>query len=340
MSKIQSIKKNLFLILCISLLIWTMIMYNDYSAMLPFFMFIMILMMEGLLFLAGVSRKKVFIKIHKDMQQSSDSFCFEVCVSGKSIYPFKMTRLDIEINRKYKNDIISRNVEIPMNGKGEQSFSVSVDKPGCGYIAIKAKSVRIYDALGIFSKKYKKVNPPVEVVLLPPVREMFIDLEQVPYVEADESEVFAKDRRGDDSSELFEVRQFIDGDSLNKVHWKLTARTDDTMVREFSMPMESNVYVYIDLYRNSDIDQALQNGMSAAYELMAAEIPFFMCWFDEMDMCMRRQQPKNYEEIDEVMCRILRLNLFDRNAAIDEILNQFSNEAHVVYPIFQLPESF
>ena len=73
---------------------------------------------------------------------------------------------------------------------------------------------------------------------------------------------------------------------------------------------------------------------------MAAESPFFMCWFDETELCMRRQQPKSFEEIDEIMCKILRLNLFDRNPMIDEILNRFSNESHIVFPVFRLPESY
>lgn len=340
MSRIQTFKKTIILILCFSLLTWIMIMYNDYSAMLPILMFTMLLIMEGIPFLAGASKVKVSIRINQDMQKYNKKFQFDVFISDKTIYPFKMTRMIIEIKRKYGDEIIRRNVEIPMSGRGKHSMSISVDCLGCGYVTIEAKTIRIYDALGIFSRKYKKKKAPVEVVILPAVREMFIDLEEVPYIEVDESDVFAKDRAGNDMSELFGIRPFMDGDSLNKVHWNLSARTNETMVREFSMPVESNIYVYMDLYRNADIEKALQDGISAAYELMATEIPFFMCWFDESELCMRRQQPKDFEEIDEIMCKILRLNLFDRNPGVDEILNQFSNESHVVFPIFKLPESY
>ena len=340
MSRIQTYKKIITLILCFSLLAWIMIMYNDYSAMLPLFMFTTLLIMEGLPFFAGVSKVNVSIRVDQDIRQFNDKFRFDVCVSDKTFYPFKMTQMVIEIKRKYGNEIIRRKIEIPMNGKGKYHMGISEELQGCGYVTIEAKTIRIYDVLGIFSRKCKKKKSLVEVVILPAVHEMFIDLESVPYIEVDESDIFSKDKAGNDVSELFGIRPFMDGDSLNKVHWNLSARTNETMVREFSMPVESNIYVYIDLYKNADVEKALQDGISAAYELMAAESPFFMCWFDETELCMRRQQPKSFEEIDEIMCKILRLNLFDRNPMIDEILNRFSNESHIVFPVFRLPESY
>ncbi len=340
MSKIQTIRKFIFYFLLFAAMIWIMIMYRDYSAMLPFYMFIMIFAIEGIPFFIFVIRGvKVSIRVERDMQQYSGRFEFHVRVSNKSIYPFKMVHMKIKINRKYGNEAIYRNIEIPLNGKQKQDIIVSANRIGCGYIEIKAESVYIYDILGVFGRKYRKLIHPVEVVLLPTAQEMFIDLEQVPYIEVDESDVFSKDRAGDDTSETFGIREFVDGDSLNKIHWKLSARMNDTMVREFSMPVETNVYVYVDLYQEADIDAALQNSISAAYALMGEEVPFFMCWFDETDMCMRRQLPKSFEEIDDIMCRVMRLNLFYKNPATDEILNRFSNEFHVVYPVFKLPAS-
>lgn len=340
MSRIQTIRKCIFYFLLFTVMMWIMIMYRDYSAMLPFYMFLMVFAVEGIPFFIVVAKAvKVSIRVEQDMQQYSGRFEFHVRVSNKSIYPFKMVHMKIKINRKYGNEAIYRNIEIPLNGKQKQNISVSANRIGCGYILIEAESVYIYDTLGVFGRKYRRTMNPVEVVLLPTAQEMFIDLEQVPYIEVDESDVFSKDRAGEDTSETFGIREFVDGDSLNKIHWKLSARMNNTMVREFSMPVETNVYVYVDLCRASDIDAALQNGISAAYALMGEETPFFMCWFDESDMCMRRQRPKSFEEIDDIMCRVMRLNLFDRNPATDEILNRFSNESHVVYPVFQLPAS-
>ncbi len=340
MSIIQTFKKIISLILCFALLAWIMIMYNDYSAMLPLFMFTTLLIMEGLPFFACVSKVNVSIRVDQDIRQYNEKFRFDVCVSDKTFYPFKMTRMAIEVKCKYGNEILRRNIEIPMNGKGKHRLGISVELQGCGYVTVEPKVIRIYDVLGIFSRKYKKKKTPVEVVVLPAVHEVFIDLEEVPYIEADESDIFSKDKAGNDTSELFGIRPFMDGDSLNKVHWNLSARTNETMVREFSMPVETNIYVYIDLYKNTDVEKALQDGMSAAYELMATEIPFFMCWFDGSELCMRRKQPKSFEEIDEIMCKILRLNLFERNPVTDEILDRFSNESHIVFPVFRLPESY
>lgn len=337
MSKIQSIKKVLFLIISFIFLFWLMIMFYDYSAALPFFMLFLILMMEGIPFLIATYRVKYFLKIDQKKHHYKGKLLFNLCVSKKGFYPFKMVRFKTVIQTRYGNKTINQNIKISMSGNRRQITEVSIDQIGCGYVTLEIKEAYIYDALGFFGKKRRKLQAPIEIVIMPVVQEVFIDLEHIPYVEVDESDIFSQDKPGNDPSELFGVRSFADGDSLNKISWKLSAKMNETMVREFSMPVESNVYVYVDLYEKADIDIALQDAISAANALMEMESPFFICWFDNEEMCMRRKQPKDYDEIDEIICIVMRVARFKKDYLINEILNKFRNESHVIYPVFRIP---
>lgn len=39
------------------------------------------------------------------------------------------------------------------------------------------------------------------------------------------------------SGEYFGIRPYVDGDSMKLIHWKLTGKTDEYMVKEVEVPM-------------------------------------------------------------------------------------------------------
>lgn len=51
-----------------------------------------------------------------------------------------------------------------------------------------------------------------------------------------EADVYDDFHPGDDPSEIFGVREFRAGDKMQSIHWKLSAKSDDLLVRENSQP--------------------------------------------------------------------------------------------------------
>ena len=50
---------------------------------------------------------------------------------------------------------------------------------------------------------------------------------------------YDQNKKGRDESEVFDLREFRRGDAMRTVHWKLSARFDDLVVREASRPVNS-----------------------------------------------------------------------------------------------------
>ena len=46
-----------------------------------------------------------------------------------------------------------------------------------------------------------------------------------------DSDVYYSDVRSDDSTEVYQVREYRPGDRMTRIHWKLSARQDEIMVR-------------------------------------------------------------------------------------------------------------
>ena len=61
-----------------------------------------------------------------------------------------------------------------------------------------------------------------------------------------DSERFSPYDPGRDVSEVFDMREYVPGDDIRTIHWKLSSKTDKTVVREFSKPLNYSVTILAD----------------------------------------------------------------------------------------------
>lgn len=55
--------------------------------------------------------------------------------------------------------------------------------------------------------------------------------------------------RGQDNTELSEIRSYQAGDSLRSVHWKLSSKTQDLMVRQYARNADRQTFLFVDTAR-------------------------------------------------------------------------------------------
>lgn len=123
-------------------------------------------------------------------------------------------------------------VRLKQNFTGEtrrHSAAAVAPTEHCGCVMAEPEKVRVYDYLGLFAMKCK-ISEPTEVLVLP---------EKVEVPDLPELDKFAarawRPKPGGGFAENHELRLYRPGDSLNQVHWKLTAKTGKLTIRE---PME------------------------------------------------------------------------------------------------------
>lgn len=63
----------------------------------------------------------------------------------------------------------------------------------------------------------------------------------------EESSVYSEHCPGDDPSEVFDLRDYCMGDKLNRIHWKLSSKKDQFIVKDYSLPVDSPAALLLDL---------------------------------------------------------------------------------------------
>jgi len=111
----------------------------------------------------------------------------------------------------------------------------------CGAVEAVPVKARVFDYLGLFRWPVRDPEP-LRVVIRPhPVK-----MAQVPDLEGFLSRSW-RPKAGGGFAENHELRLYRPGDSLNQVHWKLTAKTGNLIIREPMIPERGLVLVTADI---------------------------------------------------------------------------------------------
>lgn len=139
----------------------------------------------------------------------------------------------------------------------------------CGKLYVQLYKPGVFDYLGIFGLKIK--NPDSQTVLILP-EPVEVDIPANLYKHL---EPRWRRKPGGGFAENHEIRQYQPGDSLNQIHWKLSAKVGELMLREPLMPERGLMLLTMDLNGTaSDLDRKLGQLLWLGQWLLEREITF------------------------------------------------------------------
>lgn len=154
--------------------------------------------------------------------------------------------------------------------------------PGAGCYDICVKGMHIYDLTGLAWIR-KKVNRSARVQVLPDIQPVSVRLTEPVRSFFGDAEVYDEDRAGQDTDEVFQIRSFRPGDRLQSIHWKLSAKMDNLMVKEYSLPKACPVVLFLDAQRGGTGQSGqryLRLAAGLSFSLMDAGCPHYAAWYD------------------------------------------------------------
>ena len=140
----------------------------------------------------------------------------------------------------------NRKVVRDLKKGGRQTLIFPYHATVCGKQVWEIKKAVTRDASGMFYIRIRRfVSEPVEIHVVPKAYPVFAEISKAVRLFVTEGEEYAKDRGGDDASEVFDVHEYKPGDRIAQIHWKLSARTEELYLKEFSFPLGAAVVVLL-----------------------------------------------------------------------------------------------
>lgn len=241
----------------VSLLLLSALLYIFYVGYVSWFLFVLVCSLPILSFLLFLLAKRTFeVRLICNKQyQKQDKELLHICARTRSIIPLACARMTLTMKNAFTKEMSEETIKLT----AERNFTeIEIPLPleHCGKLEISLTDVKLFDFLGLFhaSKKHRFLT----VVYIYPKKAAW----QTPVLLGNpvEEAGTAMDLHGNDIGDTFDVHAYRPGDSLHRVHWKLSAKMDELMVREFSSYHICTTAIFFEFYgTHADCEAILSN---------------------------------------------------------------------------------
>ncbi|MBQ3061257.1 MAG: DUF58 domain-containing protein [Lachnospiraceae bacterium] len=328
------------LLIVLAVGIWS-VLYENYGLLL---LFVMLLALPISFFVYNVyARKKIELDLEmvKSRIIKNDLQEIVIKINNKTLLPVLVMDLDIEVENMMQGvkDVVRKKV-YTIN-RGWQTKTIVFRASCCGNIKVKIGRAYIYD---IFRLTRLKIDVYAESVF-PVIPQMgIIDSDEMPTNTAVvvESDVFSKVKKGEDVSEVFDIRPYVQGDRLNTVNWKISGKTDELIVKELSLPVGNGIVIMVELfddgrspYSQDYIDTQIETALTLSLKLIKElDLVHYIAWYDKENKCCDRLKVTKETSLTQIAAALLSVRIYSDgyNLAMN-YYNEFyaETDAHIYY---------
>lgn len=163
--------------------------------------------------------------------------------SRHGIHVIRNVIVDLEIYNKMFGSTSYKTLMFELSG-GRKECRVTLPAIQCGEIVLKCRSIHIVDMMRLFKIRTKPFKD-AGTIIYPKRVGISVELSEVIRGES-VKEGAMQNRKGSDSSEIYDIREYRSGDDARSIHWKLSEKIDKLVIRESSEPSHYDAVIIPD----------------------------------------------------------------------------------------------
>ncbi len=153
----------------------------------------------------------------------------------------------------------------------------------CGIVELSCTRAMVYDILGLVDLSIKK--PETKSITVYP-KKVAIQLEKRNDAGSiRDGDQYEKNKKGMDMSDIYDMREYIPGDNIRRVHWKLSSKLDNMVIRDGSDTSYYDTILLLDIglnnqekaYEKELLSTAYETGMAVSRSLLLIGIQHCLC---------------------------------------------------------------
>ncbi len=212
------------------------VLYYEYE---PFALLIMYILFPIVLRIClAISKANVSVKFATDIEDYvniGDEVHIILGIKERiwipNIYKIKVK---VSYNNYGKTEIVQLNQLKRKDNK--VFFDMIIKCKHCGKITIGTEEITAFDSLGLFKSRIKD-NIAIDIVVMPEINYIDYEFDTSDNMQDDNTSVYSASA-GDDTSEIYDIRAYMAGDKLNRIHWKLSVKEGGLMTKNYASPTD------------------------------------------------------------------------------------------------------
>ncbi|MGN0318374.1 MAG: DUF58 domain-containing protein [Lachnospira sp.] len=289
------------------------VVYIDYG--LTIILILMMILPVFLLFYTAVVRRSLTISISCKDKTVIRRAGEECVISFKNTSFFPATDISFTVCCQYNNcpETYTTKHITYVNKLDSSRTTVKLLLEHAGIATLLISDCHISDPCGFFHLKI--AAPEKSKIIVYPIkhqpdyRTIYNPLENQ-YTDS----LYSDSVSGDDSSEVFDIHEYKNGDICNRIHWKLSAKSEALFVKDYGFPLGNISLILVEINRAKDREQRFN--IDGIYEFVYA-VGSIACYrgkeiviafYDGESGEMRSVPVITLDKLEKVMYELIALN--------------------------------
>lgn len=335
----KKILNIVFLIIFTALLVLPAVYTNSLFGYLPILVELSLLFLSGIYLL--IMRRSLFVDGETKSVEvvRGQQIPVSLSIKNNSLFVCSRAKADIFITDYFGNDDSTTQAVFTLDSKSVAELDFDVMMPHVGVYTTGIRDICVYGLLGIFSIKIP-VHNELSVTVLPKDNEREISLSDDLLTDSPDASSFAEN----DGFDYTGVREYVLGDSMKKIHWKLSAHSLGYMTKLNETGLRSDVGVILDMVADSDMkdeellylnDGIIETGLSLINLARKKDIDNKLVFVDE-NLQVSLMEPRSEYDCSELIRNISKITsspekeMKDAEALVLEEMQSVNRSANIV----------
>ena len=254
----------------------------------PFLLYVLLLMagivLADYFFLRrDVRSLKTEFEIRPSVKQGKTASMILKTSSRRPIMVAGQIILEADVRNEMFDTVEHHRVMMHLYKNGE-SFEIPIAARLCGEVNIESTKIWVQDIFKLFRFQGKNMRM-IRTVIYPENPHIRVEVSRK-FAGVSQDEGMIQNRKGNDPSETFDIREYIPGDDVRSIHWKLSSKTDSLILRESSDPSRYHMVIMPDFglsqagvsASEAELNAAVGIGSAICRQLAARGIAFCMAF--------------------------------------------------------------
>lgn len=300
MKRLRYILEYLFLFVANGIMLW---FFRGYLNLL--IAVAMILLFFYAVFSVHLVKKYVSLEMEAPAEEipKNTEFFIRIRLGNRCWFPLVTAKVFLWTGNSFMGDLAENVIALPLRPGKTVEIQYPLTSAYVGNVEVGSEKIVLYDLLGFHSVTVK-AHASERVYILPAGEgeEVFVlnDYE-TGMDEVEESRLI-----GSDFSDVSQIREYIPGDAMKNIHWKLSAKKDILMVKERLHMSSRKLLLVLSLDKEGaeKTDVAVERLFSFGTFCLSNRVPVTLFWWSDRYHEIRQETAESGEEWKHLMTRL------------------------------------
>ena len=298
---------------------------------------VVVLLLLGSIALNFLMRNSIDIRMSLGGAVRSGAVDVLLTVTNDAVVPIPFVRGRVLVENTYTGERSQKRITIPLPPKKDNTVNLGVSTEYCGKYRVIVEKIGLCDLLGL-SVIPAKVSAQCNFTVIPEIfdTEIRYGLQET---DSFDNDTYSPYKKGRDRSEVYQIREYEEGDPLNQIHWKLSSKIGKIIVKDPSQPISKSLAVIFDKSNPAAVSAGTTEAMaeiavSVGEALLQEGLTFQLMWNDGEGRTILTKAIQFEDEFTEAIPQILTGGITvgsESFADLHTVLMGQLNASHIIY---------